>query len=505
METRRSFLRTAGGAALMAAAADPIGALGAFADCPPVTLTDSTLARFRASLAGQSILAGEPSYDAARLLFNRRFESHPLVIVRAADEIDVARTIAFARENGLRLVPRSGGHSYIGASGCGGIVLDVSALDAVAPLGGAMFAIGAGTKLVRVYGELACNGGWTVPSGSCESVGFAGIALGGGFGYRQRSLGLTCDRVRAIRVVRADGTAVTASPESEPDLFWAMRGGGGGSFGIATGFEIEAAPLETVHVVGWRWPASSADDALARMHALLGDGAVAPDTLPAVIFNINTATASPACLGILFSTGTTAEIAAMRELLVGRGGVRALPGSDFAYDLASPACSPIEPRGSTLNKAKSSIVYAPPAADTGARIVEAMAARIADPAFALNEYASVNFLGLGGAVGELAPEATAFPHRAALSEVQYLGYWSAPSAAKERANLAWIRDMYAEVAPRLSLGGAGCYINYADDDLAEHEWPTLYHGANYPRLQRVKQSVDPDDFFRGLQSVRLPG
>ena len=473
----------------------------AFADCTGPTVGDAAIIGFRKGIIGQVIFPNSPEYGDARLLYNRRFSPRPMMIVRAASETDVARTIAFARANGIRLFTRSGGHSYIGASGGGGVMLDLRDMNAVAPLGGARFRIGAGTRLVKVYGDLACAGGWTLPSGSCDSVGFSGIALGGGFGFLQRAHGLTCDRVRAVRVVRADGSAVWASADSEPDLFWALRGGGG-SFGVATEFEVEAVPLGTIHVLLWRWPLAAADAALARFHQVVANGSMPRNAVPAVVFNIDTGAQVPACLGLVFCSGSLAEAEAAKALLVGRGGVPCVAGSESGYDFPSPVCDPTEPVGSELYKAKSSIVFAPPAPDTAATIAQWFAARIADPRFAPGEYASVNFIALGGAVADIAGDATAFPHRAALAEVQYLGYWNQPSSEKEAANTAWLRGMYADVAPRLSLGGSGCYANYADDDLSEAQYPALYWGANHARLQRVKRAVDPTDFFHGRQGVR---
>ena len=488
---------------MLAALSDATWSRSAFADCAGPTINDATAIAFRKGIAGEVIFPNSPQYASARLLYNRRFSPRPALIVRALNELDVAHTIDFARDNGMRLATRSGGHSYIGASGSNGIILDLSLMNAVTPLGGASFRIGAGTKLVRAYGELACNGNWTLPCGSCDSVGFAGIALGGGFGYLQREHGLTCDRVRAVRMVRADGVAVRASADSEQDLFWALRGGGGGSFGVATEFEVEAVPLQTLRLIGWRWPLAAADDALARFHEVLSTDAMSRNALPLVIFSIDASAAVPACQGLIISTGTATEIAAAKELLVGVGGVPRLAGSDFGFDLPGPTCNPLEPSGFEFYKAKSSIVSAPPAPDAGARIAAWIAARIASPEFSLSEYCSINFLGLRGTVADIAPTATAFPHRSALSEVQYLAYWNSQSRQKEAANLTWLRAMYSDVDPRLSLGGAGSYINYADDDLAEGVWQERAFGVNHPRLQQVKRVVDRADFFRGKQTIRL--
>jgi len=300
VDSRRDFLHTAGGAALVAALGDAAWAPLAAADCTGPTINDATAIAFRKGISGEVIFSNSPAYDSARLLYNRRFSPRPLMIVQVASEEDIARTIAFARANGIRLATRSGGHSYIGASGSSGIILDLSRLNDVAPLGGARFRIGAGTRLVRAYGELACSGGWTLPTGSCDSVGFSGIALGGGYGFLQRTHGLTCDRVRSIRVVRADGSAVTATDEQDPDLFWALRGGGGG-FGIATSFEVEAVPLAAIRVLGWTWPVAAGDDALARTHELIATDALPRNSLGAVIFGLDSV-GEPSCVGLVFST-----------------------------------------------------------------------------------------------------------------------------------------------------------------------------------------------------------
>lgn len=512
-QDRRTFLR---GAAL-AAAAIPAGALSSMAraaaaavpPCLGAHPSDAAIDAFLASLDGTGLVPALPGYELYRGVHGLRHDPRPVILVRAGSEADVARTIGFCREQGIALAPRSGGHSYIGASGGTGVVLDLSALPGVLALGGARFRILAGTRLERVYADLQCAGGWSIPCGSCETVGFGGVTLGGGFGYLQRAHGLTCDRVRAMRVVRADGTTVSCDDATNPDLFWALRGAGGGNFGVVTSFEVDAVPYQPLTLVRWRWPVEAADDVLARLHELLAAGAFGRESVPAVIFN-NTAWIEPYSLnGFLFSTGTQAEIDAAKQLLVGRRGIPALAGSESSYVFPTPACNPLETTSSAYFKAKSSIVHAAPPVGTGAAIVDALARRMGDTALSTSGYASVNFLALGGAVADVAADATVFPHRGALSEVQYLSYWSAqPTAAELRArqsaNLAWIRGLYAEVDPLLSRGNPGSYVNYADEDLAEGEWQARCYGTNHARLQQVKAAVDPDDFFRARQTVRLP-
>lgn len=512
--SRRAFLQQAGAAvgAVVSGAGFAAASRTLLAATPPclgANPSDAALGAFFASLDGSVLLPSAAGYDTARLVHGRRHDPRPSIIVRAAGEADVARTIQFCRAQGFALASRAGGHSYIGASGGTGVVLDLGELRGVTALGGASFRILPGTRLEQVYADLSCAGGYSIPCGSCETVGFAGVTLGGGFGYLQRSHGLTCDRVRAIRAVLADGSTVDCDASTNADLFWALRGSGGGNLGVVTAFEVEAVPAATLTLVNWRWPVAAADEVLARYHELLAADAFGRETVPAVIFN-NAAWIEPYSLnGYLFSTGTQAEIEAAKALLVGKRGIPALAGSESSYVFPTPACNPLETSSSAYFKAKSSIVNAAPPAGTGAAIVAALAERMADPALSTSGYASVNFLALGGAVADVAADATVFPHRGALSEVQYLSYWSAqptPEAlrARQSANLAWIRSLYAEVDALLSRGNPGSYINYADEDLAEGEWQARCYGANHARLQQVKAAVDPDDFFRARQTVRLP-
>ncbi len=511
MIARREFLRMSSG--LLAASA--IGGLNCLsnvsADCTGATLTDSTVSLFRSSIQGSVILPADSSYWTARLLFSPRFDPYPVAVVRAANESDVARTIEFARVNNIKLAIRSGGHSYIGASACDGIVLDLSQMNQVTSLGGAHFRIGSGTQLQNVYGTLRCDGNWTLPCGSCDTVGFGGIAQGGGFGYLQRSHGLTCDRVRSARVVLADGSIVTASPNDDADLYWAIRGAGGGSLGVVTQFDVEAIPYQNIHIQVWYWPLSLANEALNKFVSLQQSGVIPRSATAALVFNTSAAMLSPSqCLCVLFSTGTTAEALAVKKLFVGGGGIPETPGLSYEYDASSPACDPHAIAQRQYYRAKSAMVFGAPSADTGDVIRAGLMQRIngsvsgggQESMLASADYASINFLTFGGAVSDLDSTDASFAHRDALLEVQFLGYVTSLSSVA--SNQKWIQDLYADVFPRLSIAGAGCYVNYADEDLLETQWPLLYWGDNYGRLQQTKLRVDPSDFFRHKQSIKIP-
>jgi len=198
------------------------------------------------SVQGSLVLPSDPDYDQVRLLQNPRYDGEkPLAVLSVRSPQDVAAGLAFAQDHAIPVAVRSGGHSYPGWSGGGSpraLVIDCRPLDQVS-LDGTTATIGSGAALAQVYGTIG-DQGRAIAAGSCATVGVAGLTLGGGVGVLTRALGLTCDAVTSMQVVTADGSVRTASAREEPDLFWALRGGGGGHLGVVTsfGFETSAAP-----------------------------------------------------------------------------------------------------------------------------------------------------------------------------------------------------------------------------------------------------------------------
>ena len=229
---RRELLERTAGAAVAASA------MGAIADlawaAPP---SGRALRELERALAGDVVTPTESAYASARLLFNRRFDGvRPRAVAFCANATDVQKAVRWARRYGVRIAARAGGHSYGGYSVGSGLVVDVSRMSRISVDARARTAtVGAGARLIDVYRELWKHG-LTIPGGSCPSVGIAGLALGGGVGFSSRKLGLTCDNVRGLRIVTADGRARNAGARQHADLFWACRGGGGGNFGIVTRF-----------------------------------------------------------------------------------------------------------------------------------------------------------------------------------------------------------------------------------------------------------------------------
>ena len=199
-----------------------------------------------------------------RLLENPRYDGErPLAVLSVASAQDVATGLTFAQDHAIPVAVRSGGHSYRGWSGGGSpkaLVLDCRPLSRVT-LDGSAVTIGSGAALASVYDTLGGQGR-AIAAGSCATVGIAGLTLGGGVGVLTRAMGLTCDAVTSMEVVTADGSVRTRSADAEPDLFWALRGGGGGHLGVVTSFELTTQAAPTLQTVYLQWPISAAEQVI---------------------------------------------------------------------------------------------------------------------------------------------------------------------------------------------------------------------------------------------------
>jgi FAD/FMN-containing dehydrogenase len=478
--TRRTFLwRSAAGAALLGAG----GVIGAPLVAARTRLTAAQLRALRSTVRGQVLAPGDAGYDAARVLFNERYDRvRPPAVVRARDAEDVRAAVGWARRYDVGLVSRSGGHAYNGASSSNdAVVIDVGRLDRVA-LSGGVATIGPGARNIDVYAGLARHG-VTVPSGSCPMVGAGGLVTGGGMGLAGRELGLTLDRVTSFDVVTADGRLRRAGASSDEDLFWALRGGGG-SFGIVTAIRLRVRRVRSAAWFFASFPRSSAGEALAAWDEL------APDASSALtsIFTVPGASGSVTALGQYF--GSEAALRRLVAPLAGVRGARLSAGTSGYLDLQKrwagcadgglPACRRFE--RSTF--AASSVYVSRRLSAVGRRALLEAAGK--GTTLVLDAY--------GGAVNDVAPDATAFVHRNARFSVQILSY--AGDLATARSRVARARAL---IDPH---GNGQAYQNYADPNLADAAH--AYYGANYPRLQSVKAAVDPDNRFRPAQGIRAP-
>jgi FAD binding domain/Berberine and berberine like len=417
--------------------------------------------------------------SSSQLVFNERYEHvRPLAVVRPRDARDVQAVIRWARRRHVRVIPRSGGHGYGGYSTGAGVVLDLSRLRGV-HLAGRTAVIGPGTILYDVYAKLAAHGG-TIPAGSCPTVGFGGLALGGGVGLASRKLGTTSDNVVAMRVATGDGRLLDVDARHHADLFWALRGGGGRNFGVVTSFRVRVTPTRS-----------------GAWFAATYDWAEAPDVVPA--WQRWCSTTSPAFFTICsLGSARTLQVfgqywgsdTAMRSALPPfvRNSARLRTGSATYLDLmlrwagclgeTPAACR--TPRRSTF-AAKSDYVTRPMPAQAVRTLQERMERARGRGAVLMDSY--------GGA---LRHTKGAFRHRNAICSLQELVYWDGRAGDA----LRWLRGVHAGLRPYVD---GRAYVNYIDPELAD--WRHAYYGPSLPRLVATRKRYDPDRVFRFEQGV----
>jgi FAD/FMN-containing dehydrogenase len=517
---RRGFLRHAGGlvvaapplAAFLASctrANDSFRALQAGASASPRSGAGTPpWNQLAAELHGKLILPGMPGYPVARLGYDPRFDGiHPRAIVKAVSAADVAHTIAFARAHGLRFAARSGGHSYAGYSLSHGIVIDVSPMAAVRPHPATdTVTIGAGARLIEVAAGLAPTGRM-LPGGTCATVGISGLTMGGGQGVTGRRFGLTCDSLRSATVVLADGSVVTADASTHPDLFWALRGGGGGNFGVVTSFTFATHALARLTAFSLSWPWSRADDVLKAWQTWAPNAPAPlwsscrlrwiPGSGPSVSVS-GAWSAAPAGLAghldQLASAVGSAPTRSVRTMSYLDAEMYFAGCSGFAVDDCSLTVD-----GGRLSRqgslAKSDFFdRAIPNAVIG-KLLGRIEARGGAPALS-SHGGGVLFDAWGGKIAQTAPNATALPHRHAHFLAQEFVTFGSLTQAELTANRHWLHALWQTLRPAAS---GFAYVNYIDPDLTG--WLHAYYGANLARLVEVKRTYDPQDAFRFAQSI----
>jgi FAD/FMN-containing dehydrogenase len=472
-------------------------AVGSFAAAAPPW---QDLAR---RLKGRLYLPSTPGYDTARLPYDARYDgTRPAAVARVASDADVAAALAFAREHRVPFSVRSGGHCYAGWSTGTGLVLDVSGLAANKVTGTALVA-GAGSRLVDVY-QAAARAGRGIPAGSCPTVGLAGLALGGGVGVLTRAWGLTCDAVRAVRIVTADGHVRDVDAHSDPDLFWACRGGGGGSFGVVTRFTLDTHPAPAVSLFYLRFPWSAARDVVAAWQAWApGADHRAWSTCkllttrqgPPQVTVSGTWIGPADAVGTLLAPLLRHAGAAPVVRSVRRRSYLAAMLTEAGCDPADPAACHLPPAGRLTREPFAATSHMPPAPMSSAGIaalVRAVEHCVGTPGL---DQAGASLDALGGAVAAVPAAATAFVHRGSPFSVQYTATWRDGARAGAPYDRL-VRGMRTTMTPYL---GGGAYVNYADAALPG--WAQAYYGTNLPRLKKVKAEVDPGRVFTFPQAV----
>jgi FAD/FMN-containing dehydrogenase len=448
--------------------------------------TDPRIRELARLVRGPVVTPASARYGALRQPYNARYAGiHPLAIVQPLDEKDVQAVVRWAVKRKVRIAARSGGHSYAGYSTTTGVIVDLAHLGGV-KLVGTRAVVGPGARLGHVVSSLAAHGR-AIPAGSCPSVGIGGLTLGGGYGFAARAWGLTSDNVVAARVVTADGKALAVDAAHHSDLFWALRGGGGGNFGIVTQltFRTHAAADGAWFIDSFAWA-----DAAKALDAFLAWAPSAPDGSGALCRLAAGATPTVQIFGQFL--GSQAELAS----LLGPLHAKLAPthqsiGTESWLDLARrwggctgltlEQCATPHPQAFA---AGSDYIATRPSAAALAAFPAAIEARgKASGALLVDAY--------GGAINRVATKATAFAHRDQIASVQTF-------AAGDGSARTWVAAARKQIRPATS---GFSYQNYIDPDLAT--WKHAYYGANLPRLQQVKRHYDPGNRFRFAQSIPL--
>jgi FAD binding domain/Berberine and berberine like len=431
---------------------------------------------------GRLLARGTAGYEAARLVFNTRYDAlRPLAVAEVASAADVRACLQWAAAEGVPIRFRSGGHSYAGAStGSGVLVVDVGRLRGIRLNSDGTAVIGAGARLIDVYAALAARGR-TVPAGSCPSVGIAGLALGGGHGLAVRRYGLLCDSLLGAAVLLPSGRALSVSNRNEPDLLWALRGVGGGNLAVVTGFRLRTWPAPRVSRYRVTWPWTSAADALEAWQQWLRG------LMPAIGSSIcSLSQGSIAVFGQAF-LGEEEVRARLAPLLAAAPGARLTTRSDSylrmqrywagCRDRSNADCRVPEHRD---RFAAGSVYLKRPLTPAGGRALVAQAERGVG-AILIDAY--------GGETERLEPDDAAFAHRDALASVQILAYWAEGTGAAQRA---WVRETRAQLR---RFGANGAYVNYLDGPFPG--WQQQAYGASLVRLRALARRYDSEGLLRG--------
>ncbi|WP_214473081.1 FAD-binding oxidoreductase [Mesorhizobium sp. dw_380] len=457
-------------------------------------MTDETHAKLREGLRGELILRDHAGYDEARKVYNGMIEKHPLLIARCADVADVITAVKYARENNLLIAVRGGGHNGAGLGSCdNGLVIDLSMMKGVH--------VDPKTRTVRV--APGCTSGdvdhathpfaLAVPFGIVSTTGVAGLTLGGGTGYLTRRYGLTIDNLIEADLVLADGSVVRASKSENPDLFWALRGGGG-NFGVVTSFLFQAHPVNMIFGGPVFWEAK---DALAVMRTYRDYLPEAPEDLGAFVGLKSVPSTDPfprehwgkrACAIISCYNGTEEDgRKAMAPLL------DTLPPPIFnwmgvmPYPALQALFDPLLPKGLQWYW-KGDFVKSLPD--------EAIATHIVQAAEAPSELSLMHLYPIDGAVRRVGKDETAWNARDASWSMVIAAIDPDPGKAADLTK--WAKNYWASIHPH---NGEGGYVNFMMEDEGEARVRASY-GANYERLSEVKRTYDPSNVFRVNQNIK---
>lgn len=449
--------------------------------------TNLSIDDLRASVSGQVIVPGEAEYDQARTTFYGGYDRHPAAIVRAANDQDVAHVVNLARESGLELAVRSGGHSVAGHCVTeGGIVLDLRdmrglEIDQVNRTAWAEAGWTAGE-----LGEKLGEHGFVIGFGDTGSVGIGGITVGGGVGFLVRKYGMTIDNLLAADVVTADGSIVRASADSHPDLFWAIRGGGG-NFGVVTRFQYRLHELPSV-VGGLLFLPATPDTIIGFIAA----AEAAPDEL-STIANVMPAPPMP-----FVPKEAHGKMIIMAMMVYAGDGEAAQQALAPFRALAAPYADMLRPMKYHEMFPREEGGYHPAAVAINMHVNKIDRADAETILKFLSESDApmkvAQLRVLGGAMARVPAGATAYAHRKSKIMVNVAAFYMGPDDKAKRE--AWV----AAFAAALHQGNDAAYVNFLAEE-GEKRVRAAYPGPTWDRLTRIKAQYDPANLFRLNQNI----
>jgi FAD/FMN-containing dehydrogenase len=456
-------------------------------------ISTAALEALSSGLRGKTIRPGESAYDAARRVYNGMIDRRPALIVRPAGVADVIRTVNFAREAKLDIAIRGGGHNVAGFGSCDhGVVIDLAGMKSVR--------VDPGRRSVRAeagctWGDLdhATNAfGMATPGGVISTTGIAGLTLGGGFGYLSRKYGLVCDNLLSADVVTADGRFLTASATENPDLFWALRGGGG-NFGVVTSLEYRLHPVSTVIAGPIFYSLEKARDVLRVFNSYLK---TAPEEFSAFFAFLVVPPAPPfpaalhnktVCGVICCHVGEQEAADRAAEPLLDAAPPLFSHIGPVPYPMLNSLFDPLLPPGlHHYWKADYMLDLSERAIDVHLQYGPQIP----------NVTSAVHIYPVNGAVHRVGSAATAYSYR----DAEFVHILAAiyPDSTPMPQGREWVRNYWSALHP-LSAGGA--YVNFLDADEGEERVAASYR-SNYARLVEIKQRYDPDNLFHLNQNIR---
>jgi FAD/FMN-containing dehydrogenase len=467
-----------------------------------VDIDPSALEDLRRRLKGTLILPGDSAYDVTSAPSNGRYlDIRPAAIARCADEDDVVTCVLWCNENGVSPVPRGGGHSYAGFSTTTQLLVDLRRLNSFHVDRKAGLATTGGAALNNDAMTAFEDGPVFIPGGTCLGVGYGGLTLGGGIGYNAHWAGLTCDHLIESRIVTANSDVLEIDDSHYNDLFWACRGGAGGTFGINTSFTFRVAEAPTEDVSWYRFDWNGADDAAAALAAFDRLIQTAPTALNAVAMSEPTEIGSDGPRAAVHTMSRGQYIGPVDEL---REVIQPL------LDAAPPAKQVIEPiafwdfqrmiataEPEPHSFGDKSLYAAEPIPDSTISALVDMVVECPHRTDEVNgSIWSLAWVG-GDVINSVSRTETAYVHRGVTTLLRPTTVWSNTTQSEGEEMNAWTDEVVALLTP-VTL--AESYQNFPNRDI--DNWQQLYYAENYERLVDVKTKYDPNNLFNNPQSVR---